>query len=223
MNGASSTRILLADDHPMVRRGVRSLLETREGWEICGEACSGTEAIEKVKCLKPDIVIMDISMPGMKGFEAVRAVHAFDPHIGILMLTMHDSKDIFCGAIEAGAHAYVLKSDLDERLIEAVEALCENRAFFSPNISTTATGVPATIEGNDAGAGGDAGADILTQRQLEVLKMLAMGKSNKEVATALGISTRTAETHRYQIMNRLRIRTLSELVMYAIRHHVVEV
>jgi DNA-binding NarL/FixJ family response regulator len=139
------------------------------------------------------------------------------------MLTMHDSKDIFCAAIEAGAHGYVLKSDLDEKLIEAVEALCENRAFFSPNISTTATGAPAIIDGEDAAAGGEAGSDILTLRQLEVLKMLAMGKSNKEVASALGISTRTAETHRYQIMNRLRIRTLSELVVYAIRHHVVEV
>ena len=222
MNGANTTRILLADDHPMVRRGVRSLLETREGWHVCGDACSGSEAIEQVKRLKPDIVIMDISMPGMRGFEAVRQVHDFDPNIGILMLTMHDSKDIFCGAIEAGAHAYVLKSDLDEKLIEAVEALCENRAFFSPNISTTAEAT-RLMEGEDAANGGEAGSDILTQRQLEVLKMLAMGKSNKEVASALGISTRTAETHRYQIMNRLRIRTLSELVMYAIRHHVVEV
>ena len=218
----NATRILLADDHPMVRRGVRSLLETREGWEICGEACSGTEAIAKVKRLKPDIVIMDISMPGMKGFEAVRQVHDFDPNIGILMLTMHDSKDIFCGAIEAGAHGYVLKSDLDERLIEAVEALCENRAFFSPNISTTAEASPL-INGDDGGAGADAGSENLTPRQMEVLKMLAQGKSNKEVASALGISTRTAETHRYQIMNRLRLRTLSELVMYAIKHHFVEV
>lgn len=218
----NTTRILLADDHPMVRRGVRSLLETRDGWEVCGDASTGFEALEKVKRLKPDIVIMDISMPGMTGFQAVRQVHDFDPQIGILMLTMHDSKDIFCAAIEAGAHAYVLKSDLDEKLMEAVQALCENRAFFTPNISTSSAAAPV-IDGEAAAAGGDANQEILTPRQLDVLKLLAMGKSNKEVATALNISTRTAETHRYQIMNRLRVRSLSELVMYAIKHHFVEV
>src|SRR5512146_113412 len=123
-------RILIADDHPVVRRGVQELLETREGWEVCGQAATGAEAVEQVQRLKPDIVIMDISMPEMNGIEAIRHMRAIAPEVEILTLTMHDSESMFRGVMEAGAHGYVLKSDLDGRLIEAVEALSEHRAFF---------------------------------------------------------------------------------------------
>ena len=212
-----STRILIADDHPLVCRGLRSLLTTHDGWEVCGEAQTGAEAVNLVEQLKPDILIMDISMPGMNGFDAIRQIHALDPNVGILMLTMHDSETMLRGAMEAGAHAYVLKSDLDNKLIEAVEALCEGTAFFSPGISETV--MRSFIRGDDP-VTQDPG--VLTPRQREVLKLLARGKSNKEVASELGISVRTAETHRHQIMNRLRVRTLSELVLFAVRNHLID-
>lgn len=212
-------RILIADDHPVVRRGVKSLLETRSNWEICGEARTGAEALEQVKILKPDILIIDISMPAMGGFNAIREIHEYDPTIGILTLTMHNTEPMFRGAMEAGAHAYVLKSDLDSRLIQAVEALCENRAFFSPGISRTV--MKSFVEGNAGHQPGTQDPSVLTPRQLEVLKLVVQGKTNKEVASALGISTRTAEAHRYQIMNRLQARTLSDLVLFAVRNHLI--
>ena len=210
-------RLLIADDHPLVRRGLRSLLGTHDGWEVCGEACTGTEAVQMVKELRPEILITDISMPDMGGFDAIRQIHAFDPNIGILMLTMHDSETMLRGAMEAGAHGYVLKSDLDNRLIDAVEALCEGRAFFSPGISQTV--MKNFIRGEHTGT---QDPNVLTPRQREVLKLLARGKSNKEVASELGISTRTAETHRLQIMNRLKVRTLSEMVLFAVRNHLID-
>lgn len=214
-------RVMIADDHPLVRRGVQSLIESHPGWEVCGEACTGEEALRQVELLKPDILIMDISMPGMSGFEAIRKIHEYDARIGILTLTMHDTEPMFRGAMEAGAHAFVLKSDLDDRLIEAVIALCENRAFFSPGISRTV--MKSLFENNHGSHPGPQDPSVLTTRQLEVLKLVAQGKSNKEVAGVLHISTRTAEAHRYQIMSRLGVRTLSELVLFAVRYNFISV
>ena len=212
-------RILIADDHPVVLRGVRSLLETHPGWEVCGEARTGVEALKQVKLLKPDILIMDISMPGMSGFEAVRKIHEYDSLVAILALTMHDSEPMFRGVMEAGANAFVLKSDLDDQLIEAVKALCEHRAYFSPRISQTV--MKSFLEGSDRPLPGTQDPSILTPRQLEVLRLIVRGKSSKEVASALQISTRTAETHRYQIMTKLGVRTLSELVLFAVRNDLI--
>ena len=211
-------RLLIADAHPLVRRGLRSLLATHEGWEVCGEAGTGSETVQMVKQLRPDMVITDISMPEMNGFDAIRQIHAIDPNVGILMLTMHDSETMLRGAMEAGAHGYVLKSDLDNRLIDAVEAMCEGRAFFSPGISQTV--MKNFIRG---GHPGTQDPNVLTPRQREVLKLLASGKSNKEVASELGISTPTAVTHRLQIMNRLKVHTLSEMVLFAVRNHLIDV
>lgn len=210
-------RLLIADDHPLVRRGLQALLSSHEGWEVCGEAETGSETVQKVKKLRPEILITDISMPEMNGFDVIRQIHAIDPHIGILMLTMHDSEAMLRGAMEAGAHGYVLKSDLDKRLIEAVEALCEGRAFFSPGISRTV--MKRFVQGDQPGTQ-DPGT--LTPRQLEVVKLLAVGLSNKEVAVKLNISVRTAETHRRQIMTRLKVRTLSDLVLFAVRNELIE-
>jgi DNA-binding NarL/FixJ family response regulator len=215
--GVKTTRLLIADDHPLVRRGLQALLATHDGWEVCGEAETGSETVRMVKELRPEILITDISMPEMNGFDVIRQIHAFDPHIGILMLTMHDSERMLRGAMEAGAHAYVLKSDLDNRLIEAVEALCEGRAFFSPGISRTV--MKSFVQGDQTGT---QDPNVLTHRQREVLKLLALGKSNKEVANDLGISVRTAETHRRQIMDRLKVRTLSELVLFAVRNELIK-
>ena len=210
-------RILIADDHPVVRRGVRTLLETRDGWSVCGEARTGEEALERVRTLKPDILIMDLSMPGMRGFEAIQKIHEFDPNVGIITLTIHDTESMFRGAMEAGAHAYVLKSDLDGRLMEAVEALCENREFFSPGITQTV--LKSCVEDYYHDRQPEAqDPDVLTPRQLQVLRLVARGNSNKEVASILGISNRTVEAHRYQIMSRLHANTLSDLVIFAVRN-----
>jgi DNA-binding NarL/FixJ family response regulator len=215
-----ATRILIADDHPVVRGGLRVLLGTREGWEVCGEAATGLEAVEQAKLLKPDVVIIDISMPEMDGFEAIGQIRALDPKTEILALTMHESEAMFRGVMQAGAHGYVLKSDLDGRLIEAVEALCDHRAYFSPAISQTI--LQGFFQGRASvhQAAGDPGT--LTPRQRQVAQLLVQGKSNKEVATALGISTRTAETHRHQIMTRLKIHSLSELTLFALRHRLID-
>lgn len=213
-------RVLIVDDHPLVRRGVRELLETHKGWEICGEAATGVEAVEQVRRVKPNIVVMDISMPEMDGFEAIRQIRAIAPEVEILALTMHNSEPMFRGVMEAGAHGYVLKSDLDGRLIDAVGALAEHRAFFSPSVSQTI--LEGFFQGRERTRVGSADSRSLTPRQREVLQLLARGKSNKEVASALGISTRTAEAHRHQIMSRLNIQTLSELVLFAVRNRLIE-
>lgn len=214
------TRIMVADDHAVVRRGVRALLETHDGWEVCGEAATGAEAVEQVKRLNPDIAIMDISMPEINGLEAIRQINATAPEVGVLILTLHCSEPMFREAMEAGAQGYVLKSDLDARLIEAVEAVSEHRVFFTPSMARVIR------EGFTRGRG-RARLDTrypqaLTPRQRQIVQLLAKGKTNKEVASALGISTRTAETHRRQIMDRLKIGTLSELVLFAVRNHLVE-
>lgn len=213
-------RILVVDDHHVVRRGVRDLLETHEGWTVCGEAGTGAEAVEQAKRLKPDIVLMDISMPEMDGLEAVRQIRAFAPEIEILALTMHDSESTFREVVKAGARGYVLKADLDGRLIEAVESLSGHQAFFSPSMSEMILEEISEGKGHAHTDAGDAGA--LTPRQRQVVQLLSQGKSNKEVATALGISTRTAETHRHQIMTRLKIQSLSELVLFAVRNRLIE-
>src|SRR5690242_8837255 len=212
-------RILIADDHPVVRRGVRTLLETRDGWSVCGEARTGEEALERVRILKPDILIMDLSMPGMRGFEAIRKIHEFNPNLGIVTLTIHDTESMFRGAMEAGAHAYVLKSDLDGRLMEAVEALCENREFFSPGITQTV--LKSCVDDYHDRLPASQDPEVLTPRQLQVLRLVARGNSNKEVASILGISNRTVEAHRYQIMSRLHASTLSDLVIFAVRNKLI--
>ncbi len=204
-----------------MRRGLRAVLATRQGWKVCGEARAGAEAVDLVKRLKPDILVMDISMPETNGFEALRQIHAFDPNIGILMLTMHDSEPMLRDAIEARARAYILKSDPENRLIGAVEALRASRAFFSSSISEVIR--RSYIKGAAGAQPGRQAPSPLTPRQREVLKLLASGKSNKEVANKLGISVRTAETHRQQIMARLKVRTMSELVLFAVRNHLIEV
>lgn len=215
-----TTRILIADDHPLVRRGLRGLLESRDGWEVCGEASTGPDAVAAAQRLNPDIVIIDLSMPDVNGFESIQRIRSTNPDTHILTLTMHDAEPMFRGAMKAGAQGYVLKSDMDGRLIEAVEALCENRAFFSPSISHTIMEGLFDREGHDRNDGED--PSILTRRQQQVVRLLAEGKSNKEVASMLGISVRTAETHRRQIMIRLGIQSLSELVLFAVRNHLVQ-
>lgn len=215
-------RILIADDHPMVRRGIKLVLQNQPKWQVCGEAGTGTEAVNQVRALKPDLVIMDISMPEMNGLDAIQEIQKFDPDTGILVLTMHDSRQILHRAMQAGARGYLLKSDSESNLLRALEAVWNRKAFFSPGISKTVLESYIPTDNKYGSREGPEQQTALTSRQLAVLRLLVRGMSNKQVASTLGISSRTVESHRYQIMSRLNVRSLSGLVVYAVRNRLLE-
>jgi len=208
--------ILVADDHEVVRKGIRTLLETRSEWEICGEAGTGRDAIAKTAKLKPDVVLLDITMPGGSGLEAIPAILNAHPVTKILVLTMHDSGRMASRILAAGASGLVLKSDAARDLILALEAFGKNKPFLSPQVTQLLVN---EIRQNQP----EPSPDVLTSRETQVLKGLAQGQSNKEVAARLGISPRTIDTHRAHIMEKLRVRTLSDLIHFAIRHNLVDV
>jgi DNA-binding NarL/FixJ family response regulator len=211
-----NVRILLADDHEIVRHGLRRLLETQPGWKICGEAGSGREALEKTLQLKPDIVILDHSMPELSGAEAARQILKSLPLAEIVILTMHDSEQLLREVLDAGVHGYVLKSDAMCDMVAAVNALLEHKRYLSPGASGVA------VEGFLHPSAEVEGPDRLTPREREVVRLLTKGKSNKEVASALKISVKTVEAHRANIMHKLNLPSFAELVHYAIRTGIVE-
>jgi len=204
----------------MVRRGIRAVMEAQSGWEICGEAPTGRGAVEKAKQLKPDLVILDISMPELNGLEATRQILKAVPKVEILILTIHESEQVEREVLAAGARGYILKSDDGGDLVAAAESLRRHRPFFTTRVTTMVldnylrTGVRLRES--------EGSRTPLTPREREVAQLLAEGKSNKEVATALGISLKTAESHRANIMRKLGFHSLSDLVHYAIRNNMVE-
>jgi DNA-binding NarL/FixJ family response regulator len=215
-------RILIADDHDLMRRGVRTLLEAHPGWEICAEAPTGREAVSKAEELKPDIVILDSSMPDLNGLEAARRIRSASPNTEILILSVHYSDQLIRELLEAGVRGYIIKSDSDRDLIIAVETLANHKPFFTPRATEVILGnlnmggpptraqVPATLR------------ERLTSREREIVQLLAEGKSSKEVASSLCISVKTAETHRANIMRKLQLHTVTELVRYAVRNQIIE-
>lgn len=212
-------RILLADDHELVRRGIRAVLGSRPEWQICGEATTGREAVTLALQLKPEVVIMDIGMPDLNGLEATRKILKDLPHAEVLILTMHDTEQLVRAVLDAGARGYLLKSDAGRDLIAAVDALHQHRPFFTTAVSEM------VLQGyliKTAASESPAPALRLTPREREILQLLAEGKTNKEVATVLHISVKTAETHRGRIMAKLNLRSVSDLVRYAIRNRIVE-
>lgn len=212
------TQILLADDHAIMRRGLRGLLETHDGWQVCGEAGNGREAVEMAIAIKPDAVVLDMSMPELNGLEAATQIRAALPETEILIFTMHESEELIREALSAGVRAVVVKSDVEGHLIAAVESILQHSAYFSPRVSETLRN--ALIRSpEDTGSNAPTGG--LTDRELEVTRLLAEGKSNKEVATALSITARTVETHRANIMRKLEINSIVELVHYAVRNKLV--
>jgi DNA-binding NarL/FixJ family response regulator len=213
----SRLRILVADDHEVFRRGVRTLLEARPEWKICGEAATGREAIEKAKKLKPDIVMLDISMPDLNGLEAAREILKAHPQARILVFTIHDSGYMATEVLAAGIRGLVLKSDAASDLLQAVEAIAQDKSFLSPR----ATGLILSGQVRS----GDPGrlARSLTPREKEILRLLAQGKSGKEVAATLNISPKTVNTHRTNLMSKLNLHSLSDLVYFAIRNKIVQV
>ena len=211
-------RILVADDHEVVRRGVRALLEAEANWVVCGEAVTGREAVEAAQSLTPDVAIVDIGMPELNGFEVSRRIRTVTPRTEVLILTMQESEQVVREAVAAGARGYVLKSDAGRDLVAAVDAVRRHREFFSAH---AAAGQPPHFA--PSGGAGAAGASAsLTPREREILQLLAEGKSNKEIAVFLKISTRTAETHRTNIMHKLDLHSLTELVRYAVRNKVID-
>lgn len=212
--------IVIADDHEIVRRGLRSLLESVPGWEVVAEASSGREALEKAQELHPNVAILDVGMPVMNGLEATRNIVKASPQTQVLILTMHETEQMVRDVLDAGARGYVLKSDAGRDLVSAVEALLQHRTFFSPRVSDML--LAAYLEGAERPISGVAQRNRLTAREREIVQLLAEGKSNKEVAATLNISVKTAETHRTNIMNKLDLHSISELVRYAVRNNIVQ-
>jgi DNA-binding NarL/FixJ family response regulator len=208
-------RILVADDHALVRRGVRGVLHSRRGWRVVGEAANGREAVEKTIKLKPDVAILDISMPELDGVEVVRQIREAVPNTRVLVLTMHESDQIVRRTLDVGACGYLLKSDLAEYLVKAVKAVSEGKRFFTPKVSEI------VLEGFLKAGGRNSHPLVRTQptpRELEIIRHLAEGKVNKEIAWELGIAVRTVEAHRANIMHKLGLHSLAELIHYALRH-----
>jgi DNA-binding NarL/FixJ family response regulator len=216
----SQVRILIADDHEIVRRGLRALLEAQPEWEVVAEAVTGRDALEKAKQTTPNIAIVDVGMPELNGLEATRQILKMLPQTEVLILTMHENEQIVREVLDAGARGYVLKSDAGRDLVTAVEALCQHRTFFSSKISELL--LNSYLKHQDRTEAGESPRSRLTAREREIVQLLAEGKSNKEVASSLNISIKTAETHRTNIMNKLDLRSITELVRYAVRNNMVE-
>ncbi|MGC2506554.1 MAG: response regulator transcription factor [Candidatus Acidiferrales bacterium] len=214
-------RVLIVDDHPVVRRGLRALFDDRIDIEVCGELTTGVQAVEFVKKNKPDLVIMDLTLPEMNGLDAARAIKQDSPSTQILILSMHFSEELAREVLRAGALGYVLKSDADTELMAAVDHARRRLPFFTSTLARTMT--QNFVEGPappSADAGPVPGAP-LTEREVQVVQLLAEGKSNKEVAAALDVSTRTVESHRNHIMRKMNFASFSELVRFAIRANLV--
>jgi DNA-binding NarL/FixJ family response regulator len=216
----SSLRILVVDDHAVVRRGVRALLEGHPGWEVCGEAGTGREAVEKAGRLKPDIVVLDLSLPELNGLEATRQILRESPRTEVLVLTMHHSEELAQQVLQAGARGYILKSDAGESLIAAVETLVRREPYLTPRLTELV--LERYVRGPGGREGDSDGGIVLTPREREIVLLVAEGSSSKTIASALGISVKTVETHRTNVMRKLRLRSVSELVRYAIRNGLVE-
>ena len=214
-------RILLADDHEVVRAGLRALLEEQTGWEVVAEAVDGREAVDKATKLKPDAVVIDIAMPSLNGLEAVRQIVKAVPHTKVLVLTMYDSDPLIQQVLQAGARGYLLKSDAGRDLVSAIDALRRNKTFFTPKVSQMVLEGYLDKSPKEREAEGEPESLRLTSRQREIVQLLAEGKSSKEVAAVLGLSVKTAETHRANIMRKLDCHSVTELVRYAIRNHII--
>jgi DNA-binding NarL/FixJ family response regulator len=217
-------RILLADDHDLTRAGLRYLLEKQKGWTVCGEATNGRLAVEVAEASKPDIAILDMSMPELNGLEATRQIVTKCPQTKVLICTMHETERVIIDVLEAGASGIVLKSDAGDNVVTAVESIAKGRRFFTPQVAERVVEAYLSKQGGSAkkSAPEAEGGIALTAREREVVQLLAEGRSNKEVADRLGISARTAEGHRAEIMKRLKLGSLAELIRYAVRNGVVE-
>ena len=209
------TRILIADDHDVVRAGLRAILESREGWEVVAEAANGKDAITKAIDSEPDVAIIDYSLPVMNGIEATRQIHARLPKAEILIFTMHDSDVLVGELLEAGARAYLLKSDAKQYLVAAVEALVNHKPFFTGRVSEQLLDSYLTARSGRPGG-------TLSPRERVIVQLIAEGNGNKEMAAILNLSVKTIESHRATAMRKLNVTSTAGIVRYAIRNKLVE-
>jgi DNA-binding NarL/FixJ family response regulator len=214
---ARPLRILLVDDHEVVRQGLRALIEKRPEWRVCAEAGDGRTAVALVEQERPDIAVVDFGMPGLNGLEATRQIKRVLPECEVLVFTGTEDEELIHKIFAAGARSYILKNDMTHHLVKAIEALGQHKHYFTGPISEVL--FARYLDGPSAH---DGGTSELTSREREIVQLLAEGKSNKEVASVLGISVKTVETHRAAIMRKLRCDSFAELVRYAIRQKIVQ-
>jgi DNA-binding NarL/FixJ family response regulator len=210
-------KILIADDHEMVRQGLRRVIIDAGSWDIIGEAVDGREAVELAKRTRPDVVVIDYSMPNLNGLEATRQIRAALPATEVLVLTMHDSESLVREVLSAGAKGFVLKSDAGRVLLQGIETLLQHRPYFSSSISELLLNAYVA----EAGERARESSTVLTAREREVVQLLAEGRSTKEAADQLGLSVKTVETHRANVMRKLGLQSFAELVRYAIRNNII--
>lgn len=217
-------RIVVADDHAVVRRGLRALLDAQPGLEVCAEASSGPETLDCVRNFHPDLVVLDLTMPEMNGLDVTRAIREQSPSTAVVILTMHFSEELAREVLRAGALGYVLKSDADSELLAAIDHVRHNQPFFTGELALTMahTFVHGASEPQPTPSQEPLPGSPLTRREVEVLQLLAEGKSNKQAATELGVSIRTIESHRTHIMHKMGFQHFSELVRFAVRNNLIE-
>jgi DNA-binding NarL/FixJ family response regulator len=213
-------RILIADDHDLMRRGLKALIETRSGWTVCAEATTGREAVELANKFRPEVAVLDITMPELNGIETARRIRKASRSTEVLMLSTHYSDRLVREVIEAGARGYVVKSDSDRDLLIAIETLARHKPFFTP-LATEAV-LSNFGKGKSGIENAEPEEDRLSSREREILQLLSEGRSSKEVASALDLSVKTAETHRANIMRKLKVHNVTELVRYAVRNRIIE-
>jgi DNA-binding NarL/FixJ family response regulator len=206
-------RIMIADDHALVRQGLRSVLEAQEGWTVCGEAENGRAAVKLGLELKPDVFLIDVTMPELNGLDVTRQLRRERPDAAILILTMHESDQLCADLMRAGARGYLLKSDSPRQLLAAVEAVASGKQFFTPVVSG----------GRQASLGTAARTPArLSTREREIVQLLAEGRTNKEIAAMLGIAYKTVDAHRTNVMKRLNMHSVAEVVRYAVRERIIQ-
>jgi two-component system, NarL family, response regulator NreC len=211
-------RILLADDHAIMRAGLRALLERQPNLEVVGEAADGREAVELAASLTPDVVVVDIAMPVLNGTEAIRQILDKESAVAVVVLSMYGEGNFVMRALKAGAHAYLLKDSAVSDLVQAIEAVTQGKSFFSTRISRIlAENYVRALEQNDS----EDTYELLTSREREILQLVAEGRSNKEVAATLNISVCTAETHRSRILQKLNLHSSADLALYAVRKGII--
>jgi len=211
-------RILLADDHNILRDGMRLLLERQPGFAVVGEAADGREVVQLAQEQSPDVVVMDIAMPNMNGIEATRRIVEGKPEIGVVILSMHYDESYVIRSLKAGARAYLLKDAVKTELIAAIQAVVQGRSYFSPKISRILQEDFVQLLGR---RGVDDSYDLLTDREREVLQLVAEGKTNKEIANQLNLSLYTVDTHRTHILQKLNLHSVPELILYAVRKGII--
>ena len=213
-----SIQILLADDHNVMRRGLRLLLESQPDFKVVAEAADGRQAVEQAEATKPDVVVLDVAMPNLSGIEAAQRIQVSCPAAAVVILSMHSDEGYVLRALKAGAKGYLLKDSAEGDLIEAIRAVSSGKTFFSPEISRM---LVEDYVREIRTRGVEDSYELLTSREREVLQMIAEGKSNKEVASALNLSLYTVETHRRNLQDKLNLHSLAELILYAVRKRVI--